>query len=167
MKSRAELPEIDIRIIAACSQGAIGKAVHLVSEPDFMAERHTVLQELNKWISGPSILSISTAESFRAIAEPRKNDPDTRTRIRRLTDILNHVLSWYSDLMALKARGEKAVITNCDYRSDLDTQVHSFSIGCLAIALRSIMDTCRYLEGNITPQLALECMLFDLRPDRG
>ncbi|MHB0998695.1 MAG: DNA polymerase III subunit delta' [Armatimonadota bacterium] len=167
LKSHIGLADDQAQVIAACSQGAIGKALQLSSESNFMEERHGVIQALNRWISGPPVLSLSTAELLRSIAEPRKNDPDTRVRVRRLTDMLDYVISWYADLLALKARGEKAVLANCDYQQNLYEQVNMYSTDRLVNSIRSIMDTRRYLEGNITPQLALECMFFDLRPDKG
>jgi len=159
------LTDEDAKIIGACSQGFIGRAAQLASNSDFMQERRMVLMELNQWIDGPDVLGLSFAEMMRSGSEPKKNDPDTRTRVRRLTDMLDYIMLWYADILGLKVRGADALITNRDYIDQLQYQASIYSTDRLASGLRSIMDTRRYLEGNITPQLVLENMFFDLRPD--
>lgn len=165
LKGRFDLPDDDLHMIAACSQGAIGRAFDLASNPEFMEERQALLQALKVWAEGPAVLSIQFAEALRRLAEPKKNDPDERTRVARLTDILEHILSWYADLLALKVRGSESPISNADYAEELNVLVGRYSVVKLRKAVKTIMDTRRYLEGNITPQLALENMFFDLRPD--
>jgi DNA polymerase-3 subunit delta' len=166
LRSRSSVPEEEAPLIAACSQGAIGKAFRLSSDDGFAEERRAVLEALRSFAEGPPVLSLRTAEVLRKRAEPKKkNDPDERTRIRRLTEMLEHVLSWYADLLALKVRGDDAPLTNEDHREYLSAEARRYSIRRLEDAVNSIMRTRRYLQGNITPQLALENMFFDLRPD--
>ena len=160
-----DLPHDQIHVIAACSQGAVGRAFRMASEPKFAEERQAVLQTLKEWAEGPEVMSLRAAETLRRLAERKKNDPDERTRITRLTEMLEHVIAWYADLLALKVRGREAPLTNADYAEDLNVQAGRYSVGRLSRAIRIIMDTHRYLEGYITPQLALENMFFDLRPD--
>jgi DNA polymerase-3 subunit delta' len=161
--SSLSLSDDERRVIAACSQGLVGKAIGAASGPEFMEERQAVLQALRAWANGPAVMGLQTAETIRKLAEPKKNDPDERTRIRRLTEMLDHVLSWYSDLLSMKVGGVQHI--NVDYADDLSDEVGRYSTRRLRRAIRSIMDTRRYLEGNITPQLALENLFFELRPD--
>jgi len=167
LRKHFDLPEDELCIIAACSRGAVGRAFRMASEPEFAEERRAVLQTLNEWAESAPVASIRAAEKLRRLAEPRKDDPDERTRIRRLTEMLEHVLSWYADLLALKVSGGETPVANADHADDLNSQLGRFSVTRIRRAIRSIMDTRRYLEGNITPQLALENMFFDLRPDSG
>jgi len=167
LQERFDLPEDKLRTTAACSQGLVGRAFRMASAPEFVEERNAVLQALKEWAEGPPVLALRTAETLRRLAEPKKNDPDDRTRIRRLTEMLGHVLTWYTDLLALKVRGGEAPCANVDYMEDLNAQVQLYGVGRLRQAIRSITETRRYLEGNITPQLALENMFFDLQPDSG
>lgn len=162
---RFDLPEDQIRPIAACSQGAIGRALSLATDSDFMTERRAVLQAVRDWSNGPEILCLSASELIRDLATPRKNDPDTRTRVVRLVDMLGHVLSWFDDLLSLKVCGPDAGIVNADYASDLHAQADRYSLDRLRTGIQSIIATRRYIEGNITPQLALENMFFSLRSD--
>ena len=163
LRRASSLSDDERRVIAACSQGLVGKALSAASGPEFMEERQAVLQALKAWADGPPVMGLQTAETIRKLADPKKNDPDERTRIRRLTEMLDHILYWYSDLLAMKVGGTQQV--NADYADDLADEVGRFSAGRLRRAIRLIMDTRRYLEGNITPQLALENLFFDLRPD--
>ena len=166
LRERHDLSDDAVRMIAACSCGAVGRAFKLASSPEFMEERQTVLQTLKAWTNGPAIRSIQAAEILRHLAEPQKNDPDNRTRVARLAEMLEHILSWYADLLTLKVRGENTPISNADCAEDLNVLASRFSAGRLRKAVGVIMDTRRYLEGNITPQLALENMFFDILPDR-
>ena len=162
---RRVVPEDELRVIVACSGGAIGRAFQLASDPEAMEERRAVIEILKGWADGPAVASIQAAETIRLLAEPRKDDPDERTRIARLTDMLDHILSWYADLIVLKVTGSEAYIGNIDCAEHLRDHAERYSLGRLRKAAGIITETRRYLEGNITPQLALENMLFDLRPD--
>ena len=165
LEKRADLPEDDLRVIASCAQGAIGRALDTASDPDYLEERAALIEAMNMLAGGPPVLALRIAEAFRAVAKPSKNDPDERTMVGGLSDLLEQVLSWYSDLLAVKVEGEGAAVINLDHRDDLDEIADRYSLNRIRKALRTIMETRRYLEGNITPQLALECMFFDLQPD--
>jgi len=78
--------------------------------------------------------------------------------------MLDHILLWYEDLLILRAGAAESMVTNLDYLDMLKSQAERYSLEHLREGIRSIMNTRRYLEGNITPQLAIENMLFDLRP---
>ena len=164
LRSRFDLPEEELTVIAACADGAIGRAFRMASEPEFMEERRTVLEALKDWADGPPIISLCLAEQIRSMAKPAKNSPEDETLVSNLTDMLEYVLSWYADLLDLKVRGGDASVANIDCMKDLDAQVRRYTPGGLSAAVRTIMDTRRYLEGNITPQLALENMFLALRP---
>ena len=164
---RFDLPDAEAVAIASCSQGLIGRAYQMASGPDLLDERRIVLQSIREFVQQPPVAAIRTAEGLASLSKPKKNDPDTRTRVRRLTEMLEHILTWYADLLSMKVRNDESLITNVDYIDDLRAQARIYSAERLGQSLRTIMDTRRYLEGNITPQLALESMFFDLRPDMG
>jgi DNA polymerase III subunit delta' len=165
VRGRFDLPAEEAHTIAACSQGLIGRAYRMAAGPDLLDERRIVLQSIREFVHQPPVTAIRTAEGLVTLAKPKKNDHDERTRVRRLTEMLEHILTWYADLLSMRVRNDESLITNVDYIDDLRAQARIYSAERLAQALRTIMDTRRYLEGNITPQLALECMFFDLRPD--
>lgn len=166
LNANTQLGEDDKRIIAACSQGLVGRAVTIVSRPDFAEERNRALQLLKKWVSAPDVYSIALAEGVREIANPKKGDIDIRSRIQRLNDILDYILSWYADLLALNVQGPEAPIANQDFVEDLRYHSSIYSNDRICTAIREIMNAQRYLEGNITPQLVLESLFFDIRPDK-
>lgn len=165
LRTHFDLPEDAVRLIASCSQGAIGRAFRLASDPEAAEERRAVLQASIECAEGPPILAMRAGEMLRYLAEPSKNDPDERTRIARLTEMLEHILSWYADMLRLKVGGADAAVANADYARELNEQTGRYSVKRIQKAIQTIVDTRRYLEGNITPQLALENMFFDLRPD--
>ena len=165
LRGCCSLSEDEISVVAAGSQGSIGRAIRMASDPDFMDERRDVLRAVAEWAEGPSILSLRLAESLRKMAEPKKNDPDARPRVRRLNDYLDHLLSWYGDLLSLNVRGDDAPVSNVDYTDFLRDMSRRYTSARLRRSILRIMDTRHYLEGNITPQLALENLFLELHPD--
>ncbi len=165
LKRRFDLPDEEIKLIAACSQGAIGRAMRMASDPAVLEDRAAVLGLIRNWPTSPPVIAFKTAETIRKIAEGSQADTDERTRIKRLHGLLDYILSWYSDLLSLKIRGKDATVCNVDMMDDLKTQADLYTAEKLQTAIKSIMDTKRYLAGNITAQLALENMLFDIRPE--
>ena len=165
LRARLELPDDEMRTIAACSQGLIGRAFGMASGSKLVEERQIVLQALKDSVLGHPVTALRVAEELVDLATPKKNDPDERSRVRRLTEMLDHILSWYDDLLALKIRGEGTAAANVDYLDDLRALSARYSPDRLRDSIRTIMDTRRYLVGNITPQLALENMFFEIRVD--
>lgn len=166
LRKQFDLPEQDIRLIASCSQGALGRALEMASSPTFMEERRFVLEQLKELLYGPDVLSIRTAEALRKRAETKKNSDDERTRVQRLVEMLEHILLWYADILAIKIHGEDAAAANFDFEDDLRFLAERYTADKVERCLNTIMDTRTYLEGNITPQLALENMFFALHPSR-
>jgi len=162
-----DLSADETRIIAACSQGAIGAALSMASEPRFLEDRQAILHSISNWAAGHAMLSLQTAELLREMARPPKNNPESQTVVKNLTSILEITLSWYSDLLCLSVSGESAPLNNDDFRTDLIALSARYSAEHLRRGIRSIMEARRYLEGNITPQLVLENMLFELHPISG
>ncbi len=162
------LPKEEAAAITACSTGLIGKAFTMATGADALEDRRLALAWLNDFLNSPSVAAVRTAGDMVEKCTPKKkNDPDERTRVRRLTDMLENMLSWYADLLSLLVRGDGAVVANVDQIDALRTHAPRFSTARLSDCVKTIMNTRRYLEGNATPQLALECMLLSLRPDQG
>ena len=165
---RFSLRDEQLRVVAACSQGAIGRAIGIASDPGFMEDRQVVLEALRDWSNGPPVLGLQTAELLRAFAtppKPTKENPNPPTLVANLMVVMDHILSWFSDMLEIKVVGETAVITNMDYRDDVMARSKKYSLPRLCEGVKSVLDTRRYIEGNITPQLALENLFFDLQPD--
>ncbi len=168
LRSRFNLPEDDLRIVAACSEGAVGYAFDMASDSGFMEDRQVIFQAVKDWYEGPPVLGLQTAELLRSIASERKSakgSPEVRTLAGNLLEILDSILSWYEDILRLKVSGESARVTNLDYLDDLIPMSGRYSTAKLCASVRAIMETRRYVQGNITPQLALENMFIAIRPD--
>lgn len=163
LAKRFELPPERLRAVAALSEGAVGKAVGMAQGPESMDHRRKVIEILTEWADAPQIISLKTAELLRKAAEPSKDDGESRTLLQSLTLVLDYLLTWYSDLLTLKVGGSADVV-NVEYLDTLKRQAGKYSVERLQGAVQSIIQTRRYLEGNITPQLALENMLLELHP---
>ncbi|HEY3297645.1 MAG TPA: DNA polymerase III subunit delta' [Armatimonadota bacterium] len=164
VRAKYDLPEDEIKTLAACSQGAVGIAYSLASDPKFMEDRRLLIHTLKTWADGPAMLSLQTAEVLRDMAKPPKNNTEGQTSVKNLNGMLELLLAWYSDLLKLKVSGSESGIINVDFIADLCDQSSRYTRTELHSAVRAIMTARRYLEGNITPQSVLENLLFDLHP---
>lgn len=165
LRERFDLPGEQIRIIAASSEGAIGRAASMASDSRILEDRRAALDALVWWSDSPPIATLKTAEILRNIAEPSKNEKEEgQTAVRRLQEILDYIQSWFADMLEIKVLGDGAAVSNVDFADALRLQAARYSTSRIRAAVDSIMTTRRYLEGNITAQLALENMLFAMRP---
>ena len=64
LRRSSDLSDDERRVIAACSQGLVGKAISAASGSEFMEERQAVLQALKAWADGPPVMGLRTAESI-------------------------------------------------------------------------------------------------------
>lgn len=167
LRTQFDLGEEAARVIAACSNGAMGRAIRMASEPELMGQRRSVLETLQSWADSPPVAGLGAAETLRRMAKPSHGDEDGEDKSlrRRLLEMLDYVQSWYADLLELKVLEGRAAVSNVDFADELQAHAARYSTERLRAGIRSIMNTRRYLEGNITPQLALENMFFDLQPD--
>ncbi len=167
LRSKFDLPEDQARVIAASSEGAVGRAIAMASDQRMMEDRRATLETLQWWAESPPISALKTAEMIRKIAEPSKSEKEQgQTTVRRLQELLDYIQSWYADLLQIKVVGDKAALTNVDFADALQRHAARYSTNRIRTGIDSIMTTRRYLEGNITAQLALENMLFNLAADR-
>ncbi len=164
LRSRFDLSDDQARIVASSSEGAIGRAISMASDPDMLEDRRAALEVLQWWADSPAIAALKAAETLRKIAKPSKSEEgEGQTTVRRLQVLLDYIQSWYADLLQIKVLGGRAVLTNVDFEESLRAHAGAYSTGRLRSGINSIMATRRYLEGNITAQLALEGMFFALR----
>lgn len=165
LRSRFDLPDEQARIIAASSEGAIGRAIGMATDPRMLEDRRAALEALQWWAEMPPIATLKAAETLRKIAKPSKSEEEEgQTTVRRLQELLDYIQSWYADLLEIKVLGDRAALSNVDFEEALHTHAGRCSTSRLRAGINSIMTTRRYLEGNITAQLALENMLFSLTP---
>ena len=165
LRTRFDLPDDEVRVIAASSEGAIGRAIGMASDPEMMEDRRLALEALQWWADSPPVAALRTAEALRRIAEPTKSEKEAgQTTVRRLQELLDYIQSWYADLLEIKVLGDRAALSNVDFEEALHIHAGRYSTSGVRSGINSIMATRRYLEGNVTPQLALENMLFSLSP---
>ncbi len=160
-----DLPEDQIRAIAACADGAMGRAIRMACEPELMSERRSVLETLQSWADSPQIAAFKAAETLREMAKSPVGSGDDKSPVRRLQEMLGYVQSWYADLLQLKVMAGRASLSNPDFADELRAHAARYSTSRLRTAILCVTNTQRYLAGNITPQLALENMFFDIAPD--
>jgi DNA polymerase-3 subunit delta' len=99
--------------------------------------------------------------STKPLEERHKRELTARER-EGLHEILNVTESWLRDCLAI-SRGAAETVYNKD-QADAMTEVGMvLSAGAAVKALASVAETRRRISYNVSPQLALEAMLFDIR----
>jgi len=103
----------------------------------------------------------SSSGSTKPIEERQKRELTARER-EGLLEILNVTESWVHDCLAM-SRGVREVVRNADQSDAMEEVAVVFSPEAAVRASSAVGRTRRRISYNVSPQLALEAMLFDIR----
>lgn len=99
--------------------------------------------------------------STKAVEERHKRQLTARER-EGVSEVLNITESWLRDCLAL-AQGVGEVVANMDARDAMDEVAAVMTPAGAVRALAAVNETRRLISYNVSPQLAVEAMLFDVR----
>ena len=142
------IPPEQADLLAHLSGGRPGYAFHLFQEPDQLAHRNTLLDDMQ------NLLSANRVERFEYAEAMTKNNDSFR-------ETLKVWLSFWRDVM-LRAGYSTAQITNIDRSGSIDELAHKLELNTahkLVVALERIFDQ---LDHNVNPRLALEVFMLDM-----
>jgi DNA polymerase-3 subunit delta' len=89
-----------------------------------------------------------------------KSEADISGKVQaKLLRMLDIVLSWYRDVLVLKAGGKKLLI-NPDRINELQSAGKSFSAPSLIRIMEEIEKTKEMISRNVSPRLAIEVMMI-------
>ncbi|MGQ9628485.1 MAG: DNA polymerase III subunit delta' [Anaerolineae bacterium] len=133
-------------LLARLSGGKPGWALNALQDETILERRRSYLEELVRLLGQNRTARMATAYKL-SQGEP--------------SEALTLLLGWWRDLLMLKS-GCASQITNIDYKSLLQAQAESLTIGQIRDFIRRLQDALRQLEENVNPRLALEVLMLHL-----
>jgi DNA polymerase-3 subunit delta' len=101
------------------------------------------------------------AASGKALEDKHKRELTARER-EGISEVLNVAESWLRDCLAL-SQGVGDLIANADAADAMEEVAAVITPSAAASALSAVNEARRRVSYNVSPQLAIEAMLFDLR----
>jgi|GEM_PF-5064705 len=139
--SEFEIPESGAAILAALSDGSMGKARELAGG-DLLTERREWLLALDAAYAGDSEVAIKLSEEIGSNRE-------------MLSRFLEFLLLWHRDLLAYSSAGENGHIINVDMLETLERQSRLLPQQIIMAQMEKVQEILDYLPVNIRGDLAL------------
>jgi DNA polymerase-3 subunit delta' len=102
-----------------------------------------------------------TAGSMKPIEDRHKRELTARER-EGIGELVNTAESWLRDVVA-SAEGATDLVANRDAADDISAAASCIGSRQLARALDAVSEARRRISYNVSPQLAIEALLFDIQ----
>jgi DNA polymerase-3 subunit delta' len=167
------LPTAEARVLAAYSEGALGRALRLSDAPELRAQRDTLLDLASRIAAGPRIAAFRLAEDLRAAAKPARpkkgddaGDADAADRTARgdMGRALGVLAVWNSDLLSIALCGPNAPVVHEDRRPALTLAAARYRPEQLAGNIEQLLKFRRHIARNANAQLTTEVLMLKLIP---
>jgi DNA polymerase III subunit delta' len=170
LQKERQLSLTEAKMLAAYSQGSLGRALRLSDSPEQQAQRDNLLALAEKIARSPSIAAFKLAEELRNLSKGQKaakgegdGDSDdvkgTRGELTRALEVLG---AWFNDLLALSLCGPSAPIVHEERRERILPFVERYQTEQLIQNIRAILEFHRYIQRNANAQLATETLMLRL-----
>ncbi len=106
-------------------------------------------------------LGKAAAKAGKTLEERHKRELTTKER-EGISEVLNVAESWLRDCLAL-SQGVGDLVSNCDAIDAMEELAAVITPAAATTALSAVNRTRRRVSYNVSPQLAVEAMLFDVR----
>lgn len=146
----SELPEDELRVIIAFSDGIPGKADRFIGDSNFKDIRSITLEILL------SLNKVGTEELIRY-------EKKLSNQKENFEEILTAFLSYIRDTIIYKEIEEENLIINIDKLLNIKELANMFSFNKLNGIINIINDTRENLDRNVNPGLTFEVMLFKMQ----
>lgn len=140
----------EARILAAFSDGFLGKAVRLKESQEFQAERENVIKLIEKLLRKEPLQSFSLVEFFK---DHKKN----------IEEILDLMLIWFRDMLLLDETGSEKLLINLDQKNRLERHIESIRKERIPYMIEQIEEAKRNIKANVNFELAIEVMLLRIQ----
>lgn len=144
---------LDIReskFIAAFSNGAVGKALKLLEDHDFIKRREAVVGLSRTLLNAKTINILEKVNFFNEEKE-------------YIDEILDILISWYRDLMVYKETSNVDFIINCDKIEEIIFQSNQVNLWQIKDIIFIIDKAKNNLRSNVNYQLNIEVMLLNIQ----
>ena len=145
-----EMPASKSKVIAALSNGSIGKAIKISTDKAYVERRNAVIHMTKDIISG-SVFSVLSKTDF------------LNTEKDNIFEIFEMLISWYRDLIIYKEAEQLDYIINCDKIEEIAFQAQKTETQRLSNAILIIEETRANINNNANYQLSLEVMLLNIQ----
>jgi len=154
---RSEREPEQAALIAALSDGCVGRAETLVATPRLLERRSDLLDELSRLLVGDRVARLAYA---RSLGDRWSRDQDS------VREVLGTWLRWWRDIL-LTQGGLVERIVNVDRRREIERLASMLSPGEVSAAVTRLRDVLQMLDQNVNARLALDVATLDLpRPGR-
>jgi DNA polymerase-3 subunit delta' len=144
-------------LIAALSEGCVGRALSLATDERALERRSRLLDELAALVDADRLARLQYA---RTLGDRWSKDPDG------VREVLGVWLRWWRDVLLLQG-GLDGRVVNLDRRAALERQAAALSPAEAGAAVVSARDVLQMLDQNVNARLALDVAALDLpRPTR-
>jgi DNA polymerase-3 subunit delta' len=146
-------------LLAALSEGCVGRALTLTNDDRALERRSRQLDEMADLLDADRVVRLQYA---RTLGDRWSKDPDG------VREVLSTWLRWWRDVLLLQGGGGlDERIVNLDRRPALERLARALSAREAGAAVSSIRDVIQMLDQNVNARLALDVATLDLpRPDR-
>jgi DNA polymerase-3 subunit delta' len=144
-------------LLAALSEGCVGRALTLADDDKALERRARLLDELAGLLDMDRVARLQYA---RALGDRWSKDQES------VREVLGTWLRWWRDVLLLQG-GLHGRIVNLDRRTGLERMARALSSQEVGAAVSSVRDVLQMLDQNVNARLALDVAVLDLpRPDR-
>ena len=144
-------------LVAALSDGCVGRALNLAEDDRALERRSRLLDELATLLTADRVARLQYA---RTLGDRWSKDPDG------VREVLNTWLRWWRDVLLIQG-GLHGRIVNLDRRVELEVLGRAVDASQAGAAVSSLRDILQMLDQNVNARLALDVAALDLpRPDR-
>ncbi|ABW17632.1 DNA polymerase III subunit delta' [Alkaliphilus oremlandii] len=138
------------QMLAALSEGIIGKALDLLSNEDFYKRREDTIDLCNA-LMGAKVLNILEYTMF---------FEEQKIYVEQILDLM---VSWYRDVFVYKETGNIELITNVDKKQELDLKAGRIDFRKLRDIIFIIENAKNNLKSNVQFHLNIEVMLLNIQ----
>ncbi|MBW1972915.1 MAG: DNA polymerase III subunit delta' [Deltaproteobacteria bacterium] len=137
----------EAEIISRVSHGSIKKAFDILNEGNIKQKRGNLVK----------IDAIAKKGSFREIKMAATNLSKEDTT--QLLTFLNFLISWYRDILILKAIGKDDLLINYDLIGEIKRRANSLTLEKIIKILKLVVECYEAIKGNANKELSLEILL--------
>lgn len=154
LEERWEVEPQRADLLARVCAGRIGWAISALKDSAVLEQRQAGLKALTEALPAKPLERLECAAR---LSKSRSS----------LEETLALWLSWWRDLLLLRAGLSEDVLTNVDHRETLQALAHEYAPRQITQVIHAIQHTLRRIDSNVNPRLALEVLLLSLpRPGR-
>ncbi|MCT4607014.1 MAG: DNA polymerase III subunit delta' [Marinisporobacter sp.] len=150
LKDRYKVSSKEAKVLAAFSDGILGKALRLKESEEFKNKREETIQVIEKLLNKDALIVFDLVEFF------QNNKED-------IYEILDFMLFWFRDVLLLSQTGEDQFLINIDQEETLQRHMYAIGYNKIGNIISTIEKTKNDIKANVNFQLAIEMMLLTIQ----